>query len=236
MLENGLLICTSCVLFQANASRKVSDGILHECYFEVLGFCTKLCKLNLYREPPAGLILSSVFYYHSCYQCWKMDCGFGPHVYCSKQMQVEKSRMEFFMNVTLSLLGFSTKLCKLNLYRVPLAGLSLSSFFTIIAATNVGKWIADLDSRDWTMLQYWWSWQDCYLTEWPMGAGMWRIFIDCTWVLSDERWYKGSKTIDLLAGVRVLEWWSGVIRELNMLPLQQQQQFWFWGFLMLHTM
>lgn len=26
----------------------------------------------------------------------------------------------------------------------------------------------------------------CYLTEWPMAIGTWSIFIDCTWVLSDD--------------------------------------------------
>lgn len=47
----------------------------------------------------------------------------------------------------LELLGFSTKLCELNLYRVLPARLILSSVFTIIVAINVGKWIADVDPR-----------------------------------------------------------------------------------------
>jgi hypothetical protein len=59
------------------------------------------------------------------------------------------------MNVTLSCWVFPQSCANLILYRVPPARLILSSVFTIIAAINVGKWIADVDPRDWTMLHYW---------------------------------------------------------------------------------
>lgn len=35
----------------------------------------------------------------------------------------------------------------------------------------------------------------CYLTEWPIGVGTWRIYIDCTLVLSDE---DDTKTVKYL--------------------------------------